>query len=157
VPQLGIPQLDRQASMPQPACQVYKTRLTHQKSVAVSTEDASASSSSSHASAGVTGSQDLFGLAGSPCLSRFVRLPRLSGLVGFPHLCRLDRFLRLSRSDWPAPRDRPSDWQPAASATHHGGVLSRILPLRHSRLSGCSLLRTPVTIITRISTSSDFP
>jgi hypothetical protein len=36
-------------------------------------------------------------------------------------------------------------------------VLSSLLPLQHMRLSGCSLLRTPVTIVTCINASSDSP
>lgn len=36
-------------------------------------------------------------------------------------------------------------------------VLSRILPLRRMRLSGCSLLCILVTIVTRINASSDSP
>ena len=41
--------------------------------------------------------------------------------------------------------------------TRMRGITSRILPLRRSRSPVCLLLRTPVTIVTRPSSSSDSP
>ena len=144
--------LDRQAPLPQPVCQI----------------PAYQPATGSRASAGVTG---LLMIPGIVLWVGVLRLEPYAPGTGYRQLCSssgalsscsfvlagLTAFLLLCRGDRsaPVPWVRPGGRRPAAEAALRGGGSVTRAPTPASRSPGCSLWRTPVTIVTRTSVSSD--